>query len=317
MPFFSVIIPVYNCSQYINNALTSVINQTFKDWEIIIIDDGSKDDSLHIAKEWERENSQIVVLSHKNNVNRGVSASRNLGIKYAKGEWIALLDADDVWLNNKLQTEYEVLIKNPDLVLLASSARIIHTDKELGFQQTYGSQRINGKIINPYQKLIRGFIVPTSGVTFKRESFLEIGGFNEEFRFAEDTLLFHQLTERGNLYFIPEELSEFRFHSASSAHNTQIEKKISARYNVYSNLLKRCTKFNKKITSFTLVDVGYKKILRNFFIFPHNKPKHVFLVLKEILLNREILIQHKIYAVLLTVFEIFLLPLKAVKIFKK
>lgn len=99
----SIIMPAYNSEKYIADAIVSVINQTYTYWELIVIDDGSNDNTLSIAKNYAINDDRIVV--YKNDVNKGVSATRNHGIAIAKGEWIAFLDSDDKWISNKLEKQ--------------------------------------------------------------------------------------------------------------------------------------------------------------------------------------------------------------------
>ena len=101
MPFFSVIIPLYNKEKYIKNTLKNVLKQTFKNFEIIIINDGSTDNSLKEAQLV--SDNRITIYTQKNS---GVSDARNFGIKKARGEYIALLDADDIWNTNHLEEHY-------------------------------------------------------------------------------------------------------------------------------------------------------------------------------------------------------------------
>src|SRR5262245_2597869 len=98
MPFFSVIIPLYNKENYIRNTLKCVLEQSFTDFEIIIVNDGSTDNGLKVVKEF--TDSRIVI---EEQTNKGVSAARNLGIEKAAGTMIALLDADDYWFPNHLE----------------------------------------------------------------------------------------------------------------------------------------------------------------------------------------------------------------------
>ncbi len=98
-PEISVIIPAYNCEQYINKAIESVLKQTFNNFEIIVIDDGSQDNTYQIANSYKDERISII----RNQQNLGVSTARNFGIEEAKGNWIALLDADDWYSPQRLE----------------------------------------------------------------------------------------------------------------------------------------------------------------------------------------------------------------------
>ena len=103
----SVIIPVYNAEQYIKRCLNSVLNQTFNDYEIIMVNDGSTDGSLEILKKYESQNSKLKVITQKN---LKAAAARNSGLKYASGEYIAFIDADDYVHNDYLRILYENMV---------------------------------------------------------------------------------------------------------------------------------------------------------------------------------------------------------------
>ncbi|MBA87555.1 MAG: glycosyl transferase [Euryarchaeota archaeon] len=118
-PIFSIIIPTYNSSDFINIAINSVLDQSFKKWELIIIDDNSTDDTLKIIKKYTSSNSNIKIIKLPFNV--GAANARNFGIKKAKGRFIAFLDSDDYWVPNKLAIQYEFFKKNSDYKILCSN----------------------------------------------------------------------------------------------------------------------------------------------------------------------------------------------------
>jgi teichuronic acid biosynthesis glycosyltransferase TuaG len=105
----SIIMPAYNCEKYIEKAINSVIDQTFYAWELIIIDDGSKDNTVKIIKKMSSKDSRI--RFYKNEKNLGVSATRNRGISIASGDWIAFLDSDDMWEKTKLKKQMDCVEK--------------------------------------------------------------------------------------------------------------------------------------------------------------------------------------------------------------
>lgn len=310
--FFSVITPVYNCCKYLEEAVYSVINQTFSNWELIIIDDGSTDNSLSLAKSLEAKDSRIRVLQHSTGTNIGVSASRNLGMKSATGKWIALLDADDIWVKHKLEKEYSVISANDDLVLVYSNAIIFSSGNKTRKSNTVYGSGIKGKVTDPFRKLIEGFHIPASGLSFRKEILAVTGGFNENIRFAEDTLLIHQILETGSIYYIDEVLGTFRFHDTSSSKLTADIDKIAARYKVYCLLLDFVKEANIKIVSLALVKVGFKKILRNYFVIPHCNLTVVGFYLKDLLGNRKITMAGKALAILLVIAEFLFIPFRFV-----
>lgn len=106
-PFVSIIMPLYNCEKYIEESMESVQQQTYKNWELIIIDDASTDKSVDIVKQIMKEESRISLIGLS--VNSGVSNARNIGIKEAKGKFIAFLDSDDLWMPTKLAKQIEAM----------------------------------------------------------------------------------------------------------------------------------------------------------------------------------------------------------------
>lgn len=107
MPLVSVVMPVYNVSKYLRQAIESVLDQTYRNLELIMIDDCSSDESLQIMKEYARKDDRIVVLA--NDTNQGVASTRNKGIQAARGEYIALLDSDDFWVADKLEKQIALM----------------------------------------------------------------------------------------------------------------------------------------------------------------------------------------------------------------
>ncbi len=108
-PFFSVIIPLYNKENYLKNTLNCVFNQTFVDFEVIVVNDGSTDNSIKVVEEYKDE--RLIVIHQKN---QGVSVARNTGMAHAKANYLCFLDADDLWKTNHLQVFYDTIAKFPE-----------------------------------------------------------------------------------------------------------------------------------------------------------------------------------------------------------
>ena len=109
-PFFSIICCCYNSAKYIEETINSVLRQSFEEWELILIDDGSSDETLSIIKRYKKINYKIRIHSQ---VNSGLAVSRNKGIKLALSEWIVIIDHDDIWEFNKLQIQSQDIINKP------------------------------------------------------------------------------------------------------------------------------------------------------------------------------------------------------------
>lgn len=129
-PLVSVIMPSYNAEKYIKEAIESVIAQTYKNWELFVIDDGSTDRTAEIARSYAEKDSRIIL--HRNSHNMGTAKTRNTGIKLANGEWIATLDSDDMWHPEKLEIQLKKATKTGSLFLYTSYSLFCE-----GFRQEY------------------------------------------------------------------------------------------------------------------------------------------------------------------------------------
>lgn len=187
MSLVSVIIPAYNCARYLPEAIASVQNQTYTDWEIIVVDDGSTDQTREAIAPYERDIRYIY------QDNQGVSAARNHGITLAQGDWVAFLDADDYFFPDKLAAQVSVFREQPEL-------GIVHS----------GWQRVNAKgeflmDVNPWKQVpvldleswLRWKPVLPSAMMFRREWLVRAGGFDSRFPPAEDTELVLRLARLG------------------------------------------------------------------------------------------------------------------------
>ncbi|WP_410510330.1 glycosyltransferase family A protein [Methanosarcina hadiensis] len=184
---FSVAIPLYNKEPHVKRALDSVINQTFQDFEIIVINDGSTDKSAEIVKSY--SDSRIRLINQKN---AGVSAARNRGISEARSELIAFLDADDEWTPDYLETVRRLREKYPDAGLYATSLKTefidnVLMDKEKELRKVIPDE---GLILNFFKVNLKDIshkdIFYTSSVTVPKKIFSEIGGFKTGYWWGED-----------------------------------------------------------------------------------------------------------------------------------
>ena len=122
-PLISIVTPFLNVAPYLGEAIESVLRQSFGDWELILVDDGSDDAGPEIARRYARRHPEkIRVLEHPGRANRGISASRNLGAAAARGEWLACLDGDDVWPPDKLAEQVAIVRRHPQVGLLMGAA---------------------------------------------------------------------------------------------------------------------------------------------------------------------------------------------------
>jgi glycosyltransferase involved in cell wall biosynthesis len=177
MSIISVIIPVYNGEKTIIKTIQSVLNQTFTDFELIVIDDGSQDSTLKVIDDI--SDPRIKVFSYPN---AGVSASRNRGLAKATGEFISFLDADDLWTPDKLEAQFKALEENPQAAVAYSWSDWI--DEADQFLRPGGQISVNG---NAYTKLLlRDFVESGSNPLIRRQALAKVGGFDESLVHGED-----------------------------------------------------------------------------------------------------------------------------------
>lgn len=160
---FSVVIPLYNKEISIYNTIQSVLNQTFCDFEILVINDGCTDRSIEVVRSF--EDSRIKII---NKTNEGVSSARNRGIKEASYEWIAFLDGDDLWDNEHLMEYRRIVLNNPDLNWVFSGFRTIkysHNDRLYLYKE-------GGRLTNVFDHLLQGIAIHTSTVCIKKNLFV-------------------------------------------------------------------------------------------------------------------------------------------------
>ena len=224
-PLVSVICPVYNCEVFVEQAVRSVIDQGYPNWELLLIDDGSSDNSWSRVKELEQSDKRIFAMHHLQHANRGVSASRNLGISRAKGEYLAFLDADDVWLPHKLERQIEIVTAHPEVGFVYGQALCIdEAGKPLSTPRSaWGLEGVIGGGIEAhpvwaYEHIVagRGFFPPTPTVLTRTDLVRTCGGFRLGLRHqVEDYLLWTELLKLTQAFYIPETLASYRVGAQS------------------------------------------------------------------------------------------------------
>ena len=268
-PLISVLMPVYNCSKYIYNSTISILNQTFSDFELIIIDDCSTDNTVDILKKFNDERIVLIVKQK----NTGITNSLNYALDIAKGKYLARMDGDDISNIDRLEKQYEFMESHPDVVLCGGGYEVIKSNYEHGqkgdiFVQKasaatldvltrawirifWGKGDIRIKTFKPY--LLHGellfdlathcsFAHPT--VMIKSEVLkMNKVKYNPKFEFAEDYEMWTKLSEYGKLANIPDILIKYRRHEHQTTNTRSFEqKKISKE--IALNHIKKLSKQN-------------------------------------------------------------------------
>jgi len=200
----SVIIPTYNYDRFLREAIDSVLAQTYAAHEIIVIDDGSTDDTPRILAEY---GDRIRVIRQQN---LGVSAARNAGIAAACGEWVAFLDSDDVWRPRKLECDAARIAADPGLGMVHCGAEQFDNTGRTLFVFLGG---LEGWIAPDLLRLDREVIAaPGSGLTVRKTAAEEVGGYDPRLAASEDWDFCYRIACRYRAGFIPEVLARYRLH---------------------------------------------------------------------------------------------------------
>lgn len=246
----TVCVALYNHEQYIEECLKSIVKQTYKNLELIVIDDGSLDNSYEVAKKYlenQEFNKNYIIKTRKN---RGMCNTLNEIISMSTGEYISFVGSDDYWYENKIELQANFLEKNLNVDLVHSNSTNIDQGGNILYKEDF-SNRINSGIL--YEAMIYGKGgINTPSYLLKKDVFNKIGLFDPSFKF-EDTDFFLRLTKVYNVGFINEELTYHRRHSANLSDSNNMLKFY------YDELIKI---YKKNITEEELLDYAISKVLR-------------------------------------------------------
>jgi len=201
MPLVSIITPTYNREEYLVFAIESVLSQSFKDFEMLIIDDGSTDNTKDLVKRY-RYDQRIHYFYQQN---KGQSVARNTGLKQARGEYICFLDSDDLFKPDKLTRQIAFLKSNPEISITHSDEELI--DEKGHVFSMYNMKRHSGIL---YEKLLIDNFVSIGTVMVRRECFDELGMFDESIKVADDYELWLRFATKYKFHYEAEYLAQYR-----------------------------------------------------------------------------------------------------------
>lgn len=211
---------VYNGADYIHASIDSIIQQSYPDFEFVIIDDASTDDTWSILEDYARTDSRIVLK--KNTENQGLTKSLNAGLRMAQGEYIARQDADDISAPDRFLKQVQVLDTYAGIVLVSGNFEIID-----GNGKWLRSERRDVvPVLIAWYLLFHNYLTPHSLVMFRRDPALRLGGYQESYKYAQDYELWLRLLNYGDAFILPDYLLQLRVHQTniSSLHaNVQFD----------------------------------------------------------------------------------------------
>jgi glycosyltransferase involved in cell wall biosynthesis len=228
LPLVSIIIPTYNRSSLLLEAVGSVLQQTFKDFELIVVDDGSTDGTAEALK---KDKDRLTVHYQ---ANQGVSAARNQGLRLARGRWIAFLDSDDLWLPKKLETQMGFFSRHEEAVISQTEEIWVRNGRRVNPQKKH--RKYSGDIFAPSLDLC---LVSPSAVMIKRDVFDAVGFFDESLPACEDYDLWLRISAQWPVYLINQPLI-----IKQGGHPDQLSRTIPTldRYRIQSLVKLLCSK---------------------------------------------------------------------------
>ncbi len=230
-PRISIIMPVWNGEKFLAAAVDSVLAQTFRDFELLVIDDGSTDQTSEILQSYTDPRLRVVRLDHA-----GIVVALNQGMALARADWVARLDADDVSEPRRLELQWQAVSRHPQAVLCHTAATFFG---EAGI--TPGAARLPRSRSFTALRLCYQCPIIHSSVLFKKAAALEAGGYLPEERHAEDFSLWGRMLEQGEFIGLPEKLVRFRLHVQSvSRQNLEIQQSLARKIGT-----QHCQKFMK------------------------------------------------------------------------
>lgn len=256
----SIVMPAYNAEKYISKSIDSVLLQTHNNWELIIVNDGSSDRTSDVVDLYNDIRIKLFNID-----NCGVACARNIGINYVKGDYIAFLDSDDYWIENKLEVQLYYMLCNSNLVMTYTDYfSFIDESKLIPNKQLYPF-----KISNPTDRLLVFNYIATLTVMVKASVVFELEGFDNTFFGTEDWDFWIRISKRGKLGYINQKLAFYREHNEGISKNKKFhliqEYKILKKYVLKSgnNILKKYALwfFYLKWSNFYLNRKEFKKAI--------------------------------------------------------
>lgn len=265
----SIITASYNYAQYIEEAIKSVISQSYQDWELLIVDDGSSDNSVEIIKQYCEKDGRIKLFQHENGQNKGLKETILLGLSHATGDWVAFLESDDVLLADNLQKKVEIIKKYPYVKLIFNKMSYLcetpESKKPKKFHDKH--QRRLAKMHFPrnmfYNFYVRNMILSFSCVMVEAKA-LNAADFDTTNDILLDWWLWISLSQKNDFYYVDEELTAWRLHEKSYISQNDAKKRHLIPRKAYFKIFKKT--LNPKI----LVNALFSEVLIMFYAFCRN-----------------------------------------------
>jgi len=235
---FSIITASYNYEKYISETIESVINQKYTNWEMIVVDDGSTDNSVNIINNYTQIDSRIKLIRHENNENKGLKETLLVGIKNAKNNWLVFVESDDTLTPDYLEKKAKIIKNNPDVKFIFNNVNLFGDDERIKIYDKYFNkcEKILSNKTYPC-KLLKDFskinIIPTFSCVAIQKEIIQNLDFSSPIKQVLDYYLWLQVAKEHKIYYTKEKLTNWRIHK-----NSYISKKEPDRKILEFNLLK-------------------------------------------------------------------------------
>ncbi|MEA5466982.1 glycosyltransferase family 2 protein [Leptothoe sp. PORK10 BA2] len=205
----SIVIPAYNAAKFLSEVIQSVLNQSYQNWELLVIDDGSTDNTAELVSKYSKKDSRVRLISKENG---GVSVARNLGAQLAEGELIAFLDSDDLWLPDKISAHVNYMSSHPQVGVSFARVELIETNGKT-------TNKLTDNItdtLQPQDLFYSNPTVTTSNLVIRKSVFQALNGFDESMQYNEDIDLLFRLAiqDKWKIKGIDQVLVQYRLHSS-------------------------------------------------------------------------------------------------------
>lgn len=260
VPRVSVVVGAYNCGEFIQEAITSVINQTFRDWELIVVDDGSSDDTCEKIKSINDKRIRLIELGK----NSGLPAvPRNVGIRAARGEFIAFLDGDDIWLPEKLEKQLSVIEKDKDIFLVYAKC-LVQQDGKLIYISP--DKPKSGYVFNDLFLAYNIFPCMTVMIRNRRKPIPYFFDESAELKAVEDYDLWLRIAYEEKVAFVDEPLAIYRLHTKNISKGVfPFFRRIHIIIKKYSSLVPKHVLIRKYISFYANLTKNYLKYILDYF----------------------------------------------------
>lgn len=247
----SVVIPAYNAEAFITDALASIAAQTQPPKEVFVIDDGSRDQTSRCVQNWIAASNPSFIVKLIRQENCGLPATRNVGMRKASGEWIALLDADDIWQPRHLEELILAIRLIPGCVAAYGAGRVFAAE-ELNSKlyddfwdnpsRQFGTAIDGSNCLrigkNIFPRLVRGNFIKPSSLMFRADVANEIGYFDEELRTGEDREFLVRLIFRGDFIYFPESITLYRWHEDNISQSKNAQRNLENSLRVLDKIVR-------------------------------------------------------------------------------